>query len=154
MATYRFDYQNASDVEALNQTVAVTMDEIKAFIDQLFDNFNVDTCSTEHLNIIANVLGYPIDKEDDPDFIRKSLKNAISLYKSKGTAECIKVLFYNLGFYVDVVPLWTPDFVENVRIYPPYLKVDPAAYAIGFYDVTVINPDEQFTTAPGAIQII
>lgn len=161
MAIYKYDYANASDVDAITHEVAITLDEAKAFIDQLLLNFDVESCPVENLNIVANILGYPVDREDDPDFVRRSLKNAISLYKAKGTADSIKVLFYNLGFFVDVVPLWTPDFVEQVRIFPPYIKSTIAVvppngnpYLPGHYDVTVINPDEQFDTSAGAFQYI
>jgi phage tail P2-like protein len=161
MAKYTFDYSRATDVQKLNQTVAVTLDEVKAWVDQILDNLNIDTCPVEHMNIIANLLGYPINKEDDPDFIRRSLKNAINLYKSKGTEEAIKVIFYNLGFNVEVVPLWTPDFVEQVAVYPPYLEVKVPLipegglpYNGGYYDITVINPDDQMYTTSGAYQFI
>ena len=157
MAQYKFDYSSASDADALTHQVAITLDEAKAFIDQLLNNFDVEACPVEHLNIIANILGYPIDREDDPDFVRKSLRSAISLYKTKGTEDAVKVFFYNLGFYVDVVPLWTPDVTENVEIFPPYLKaylptVTGNPYKVGYYDVTVINPDNQFDTSTGAYQ--
>jgi phage tail P2-like protein len=161
MAQYKFDYANATDVDALTHEVALTLDEVKAFIDQLLNSFDIEACPVENLNIIANILGFPIDREDDPDFVRRSLRNAIALYKAKGTADSIKVLFYNLGFYVDVVPLWTPDFVEKVRIFPPYIKATIAKipdngnpYRPGYVDVTVVNPDEQFDTSVGAFQYI
>lgn len=160
MAQYKFDFDNASDVDALTHEVAITLDEAKAFIDQLLNVFDIEACPVENLNIIANILGYPVNKEDDPDFTRRSLRNAIALYKAKGTADSIKVLFYNLGFYVDVVSLWTPDFVESVQVFPPYIKATIAKitsgnpYRPGFYDVTVINPDSQMDTSIGAFQYI
>jgi|ERR1035438_307233 phage tail-like protein len=160
MAIFKFDSEHATDVAKLTNAVAITLDEAKSFIDQLLNSFDVEACPVENLNIIANILGYPIDKEDDPDFVRRSLRNAISLYKAKGTADSIKVLFYNLGFYVDVVPLWTPDFVESVQVFPPYIKATLAkinvgnSYNPGYYDVTVINPDEQFNTSVGGFQFV
>ena len=160
MAKYKFDYEHATDVDSLVHEAAITLDDAKAFIDQLLNSFDIEACPVENLNIIANILGYPIDREDDPDFVRRSLRNAISLYKAKGTADSIKVLFYNLGFYIDVVPLWTPDFIETVQVLPPYLKATLAKIntgnvnKLGYYDVTVMNPDEQIATSVGAFQYI
>lgn len=161
MAKYTFDYETSTDLQKLNQSVAVTLDEVKAWVDQILDNLNVDICPVEHLNIIANLLGYPINKEDDPDFIRRSLRNAINLYKSKGTEESIKVIFYNLGFNVEVVPLWTVDFIEQVQIYPPYIATKvpniPAGgipYNSGYVEVTVMNPDDQSVTVTDGYQFI
>ena len=159
MAQYKFDYSKATDVGALTQQVAFTLDECKAYIDQLLNVFDIDTCPTENLNIIANILGYPVNSQDDPDFTRRSLKNAINLYKTKGTEESLKIIFYNLGFYVNVVPLWTPDFIESVAISPPYLQAHiPTVVGNpplpGYYDVTVVNPDGQFNTMIGGYQYI
>ncbi len=160
MAQYQFDYSSATDVDALTHEVAATLDQAKAFIDQLLASFDIEACPVENLNIIANILGYPISAQDDPDFVRRCLRNAISLYKAKGTADCIKILFYNLGFYVDVVPLWTPDFIESVQVFPPYITatINQVAsgnpYKPGYYDVTVINPDAQSNTSTGAFQFL
>lgn len=159
MAQYRFAYQTATDVGALTQQVAFTLDECKSYIDQILNVFDIDNCPVANLNIIANILGYPVNAQDDPDFTRRSLKHAINLYKSKGTEESIRVIFYNLGFYVSVAPLWTPDFIESVAISPPYIQAHiPAVignpYKAGFYDVTVVNPDGQLFTAVGTYQYI
>jgi phage tail P2-like protein len=157
---YTFDYANATDASALTHEVAISLDEAKAFIDQLLNSFDIEACPVENLNIIANILGFPVNKEDDPDFMRRSLRNAIALYKAKGTADSVKVLFYNLGFYVDVVPLWTPDFTESVQIFPPYVKATISKitsgnpYKPGYYDITIINPDNQSDTSVGAFQYL
>lgn len=156
---YSFDYSKATDTQILNQTVAITLDEVKVWIDQLLDNLSVETCPTEHLNIIANLLGYPIGNEDDPDFIRRSLRNAINLYKSKGTEEAMKVIFYNLGFNVQVVPLWTANFVEPTLVSPPYIRTKipettKIPYNNGYCNVTVMNPDDQMFTLSGGYQFV
>ena len=157
---YTFDYSKASDASALTHEVAISLDTAKAFIDQLLNSFDIEAAPVENLNIIANILGFPVNKDDDPDFMRRSLRNAIALYKAKGTSDSVKVLFYNLGFYVDVVPLWTPDFTESVQIFPPYVKATISKitsgnpYRPGYYDVTIINPDNQSDTSIGAFQYL
>lgn len=152
-----FNYNTSSDIASITNEVAVTLDEIKAYIDQIFDVLDIDNCPVEHLNIIANLLNYPIDKEDDPTFIRRGLKNSISMYKTKGTEDCIKLLFYNLGFTVDIIPLWTPDIVENTLITPPYIQTSIIntnfPYKPGIYDVSVINPDNQLFVKLNSFEI-
>src|ERR1035437_9313023 len=138
----------------------ITINVHDNILDQLLNSFDIEACPVENLNIIANILGFPINKDDDPDFMRRSLRNAIALYKAKGTADSVKVLFYNLGFYVDVVPLWTPDFTESVQIFPPYVKATISKitsgnpYKPGYYDITIINPDNQSDTSVGAFQYL
>lgn len=143
-----FDYKNASDVEALTHVMAVTLDDVKYEIDQLPDSLDLDFSKPEHLNIIADLLAYQIDKEDDPDFQRKQLRVAIDSYKTKGTVESVKVLFYTLGFNVEVIPLWTPTYVDYIPVYPPFISVSssPATDIPQTVDVIVINPDNQSDT--------
>lgn len=155
---YTFDYENSSDVKILTHEAALTLDEVKSFIDQLLNNLDLNNVKENNLDIIANLLGYPIDKENDPDFRRRSLKNAIDLYKSKGTEDSIKILFYNLGFNVSVVPLWTADYIDFVKLVPPYLKglipLSVNNYKPGYYDVTVFNPDNQLDTKSSSYQYL
>jgi hypothetical protein len=159
MSQYVFDYDRASDVSILTHEVAITLDTAKAYIDQLLNSFDIDACPVEHLNIIANLLGYPVDKEEDSDFVRRSLRNTINMYKAKGTEDSIKILFYNLGFNVEIFPQWTADFIERVKLSPPYIKVfqqlvPKNAYKPGYNDVMVINPDRQYDTSTDAYQYL
>lgn len=145
-----FNLDGKSDVHIITQLAAMTLDSVKAFIDNLLDNFDIDRVPDENLGLINNLLGYPKDKEQDPDFVRKNLKYAIDLYKAKGTEDSIKILFYNLGINVDLIPLWTPDYTEYVEVYPPYIKVSvpslQSAYPTSLVDITVENPDGQMYT--------
>lgn len=142
-----FDYNNSSDIEKLNHIAAVTLDQIKALIDQLIDVYDLDFVKDEHLNIIASILGYPLDREDDNEFKRRQLKAAIDSYKAKGTEESIRVLFYTMGLNVEVIPLWTPDFREEITLTPPYVRIaSTPENSEGFKDVILINPDSQYHT--------
>ena len=158
--TYRFNYASGSSYQVLNHEVAITLDELKGYIDQLLDNFDIDKVSDEHLYIIADLIGFPIDKETDPDFKRRSLRSAIDLYKAKGTVESVVILFYTLGLNVEVLPLWTPDYTDMVEIFPPYIVAETAEltgnnkYEPGLYDVTVINPDLQYHTVQNMFEYI
>ena len=138
------DYDKTRDNNAIIPTTAIALDEIKTWIDQLLDLTSIDYAKDEHLSVIAKLLGYPFTKEDDPDIQRKFLRSAIPFYKSKGTVECFKILFYNLGYQVEVLPLWTANLVTDQTVLPPYLKISAmSALSQGYYDVHVINPDLQ-----------
>jgi len=153
-----FNNETATDLEKLNNVVAVSLDDIKAEIDQIVDNFDIDNVRPERLNIIGNMLGYKLGRETDPDFKRRSLKTAIDFYKSKGTPESIRILFFTLGFDVEVIPLWTADFQEQIEIAAPYIRVATPVlkhvFAPGYYDVHVLNPDEQGGVLVGAVQFL
>lgn len=149
-----FDTENKSDVQAVTQLAAMTLDTVKFYIDTILDNFDIDRVPDENLDIIHNILGYPRDKEEEPSFLRKNLKYAIDLYKTKGTVDSIKILFYSLGIDVDIIPLWTPDYTEYIEITPPYIKfvLPQLQYTASYTDITVVNPDEQMYTSSNSYQ--
>lgn len=150
-----FDYENSTDLEKFNNSVAATLDEIKLYIDKLVDTLDIDFCPKDKLYIIANLLGYELNREDDPDFQRRQLKSVIDSYKAKGTSDSIKILFYTLGVNVEVVPLWTPDFKQEVSLVPPYIQiVGTNQNPTGTFDVIVINPDEQLDTETQAYSYV
>ena len=102
MANY--DYTQNSDIENLNQVTAITLDEAKATIDQMMDVFNVDFAPASTLPIIASLFGFAIDATEDIEYQRKLLKTSIDLIKTKGILTFFKVLLYNLGFDIEIIP--------------------------------------------------
>ena len=144
---------DTTDIKALTQVMAVTLDEVKAMVDRLTDSLNIEFAPNEQLPLIAGILGFPYNEQDDPDFTRRQIKSAIDWYKTKGTTDSFKILFHNLGFDVDIIPLWTPDFCQNVPITTPFIFVQQVglAYTYSQTPVEVTNPDGQdvtFVTAP------
>lgn len=150
---YDFPSQANTDVKKLVGAAAFTLDEIKAYIDQYMDNFDVNRVNPNNIDIIGNLIGYPFSNETEPEFKRKLLQTAIDFYKAKGTEDSIRILFYTLGLNVDVVPLWTADYVDIVEISSPYMRVtfNLSEKTNNYADVTVINPDEQLDTLEAGI---
>lgn len=139
------DYEKTKDRNAILPTSAIALDEIKAWIDQLLDLNDIDLTKKENLVLISKLLNYPFTKEDDPNIQRRFLKSAIDFYKSKGTLECFKILFYNIGYEVEVIPLWTADITITRTVTIPYIRVIGLINNIpGIYNVQVTNPDGQF----------
>ena len=153
---YDFNKTASTDLGKLLNGVALTLDEIKSYIDLYIDNIDIERVPPENIDIPANLLGYPFSNETEAEFKRKLLRTAIDFYKAKGTAESVRILFYTLGLNVEVIPLWTPDFASYVNVDPPYIQAyfEIQGSPTGNYkSVTVINPDEQFYTAVSAIQL-
>jgi phage tail-like protein len=154
---YNFNTPANTDLKKLVNVAAYTLDELKAYIDQFVDNFDIERVDPKNISIISNLLGYPFSNETEIEFKRRLLRTAIDFYKAKGTADSIKILFYTLGLNVDVVPLWTADFKDFVEITPPYVQAEitlvEADITGAYKDVTIINPDEQLYTASAAIRL-
>lgn len=89
---------------------AITLDEIKQFIDDFTLLFDIDHCPTRYLIIIAKLLNFPLEETDSTEEQRRQLKTAISWYKSKGSRSAFEAFLYAFGFYANLVPLWTEDY--------------------------------------------
>lgn len=152
---YNFSSPSDTDIKKLTNVVSYTLDELKSYIDQFIDNFDIERVEPKNINIIGNLLGYPFSNETEVEFKRRLLRTAIEFYKAKGTSDSIKILFYTLGLNVEVTPLWTADFQDFVEISPPYVQAEVDVPSLtGLYkDVTIINPDEQLYTATSAIKL-
>lgn len=155
MATYNFDYEAGTPIENLTQVVSITLDELKAYTDQIMDVFDVDMAQPEHLPIIGALFGFQIDTNEDPEYQRKLLKTSIDLLKTKGTIEAFQIVFSNLGYNVKVHPMWTADVSEEVTVNLPYIQINNLPpNAVGTYDIVVLNPDDQLDTLVAGIEYI
>lgn len=144
MPTPIYNYSNKSDLQNFNRVISVSLDEMKSFIDEISDTLSIDFVKPEHFAIIASLLNVDLNKSEDEYLQRRQLKTALDLIKSKGTIDCFKVLMYNFGLEIEIIPLWTADYVEKVPIYPPTIVFTQPELSGGSYKVTVLNPDGQF----------
>jgi P2-related tail formation protein len=151
-----FPYDISDAAQILNNLASITLDDCLAQVDQLPYILDIEKCPDDKLHVISNLIGYPVDNQDDPNLRRNILKYAIDFYKVKGTPDSVRILFYTLGFDIDVVPLWTPDYQETKEVFPPYLKITlpitTNPYPSGYYSITVQNPDNQTDTETSAFQ--
>jgi hypothetical protein len=150
-----YNINTHSDLENFNHVVALNLDEMKSFIDEVSDNLSIEFVDEKYFGIIAALLNVELNKNEDPNLQRQQLRTALDTIRSKGTVECFKVFMYNFGLTVDIIPLWTPDYYEELEVVPPYIKVDYFdPMATGLYPITVINPDQQIQTVEKLFTII
>lgn len=125
----RHDDQESGDLRSFIKILGLSMDEIKSLIDQFTDIFNLDRCDPKYFDVLAALLGFPLNKLDSIELQRFQLKNAVEFWKRKGTIPVFKVLFYMLNYSIEVVELWTNDYkmfyptIMN-SLYTDYVYVD------------------------------
>jgi hypothetical protein len=146
-----YDFNSKTDLENFNHIIALNLDEMKSFIDEVSDNLSVEFVDQKYFGIIASLLNVQLDKSEDQYLQRQQLRTALDTIRSKGTLECFKVLMYNFGLEIDIIPLWTPDYYEELEITPPYIVIDGNVFLnmkipIDLYTVRVMNPDSQLDT--------
>jgi phage tail-like protein len=120
------DAARNGDLAAFTKVLALTMDEVKSYIDDFPKVFDIDQCDPKYFNGIATLLGYPLNRLDSVQSQRLQLKNAIQFWRKKGTADVFKILFYLLDYQINMLELWTTDYAifypgimfNGLEVYP------------------------------------
>ncbi len=105
------------DLEDFLKIVAIPLDDFKTFIEEFTTVFDPDNCEEKYLPYLAKILNFPLSDRDSTALKRRQLKTAVEWYKRKGLKEGFKILFYSLGYVVNLVELWTENYTDFYR-YP------------------------------------
>lgn len=108
---------DSGDLSDFLKIVAIPLDDFTNFVEQFTSIFDVDTCDPKYLPYLAKMVNYPLSDRDDVASKRLQLKNAVEFYKRKGLHESFRILFYSLGYVINLVELWTKDYSSFFR-YP------------------------------------
>jgi len=109
-AVMQDDDKQTGDLQNFIQILALTQDEVKSLIDQFTDIFDIEHCDSKYFDALAYLLGYPLNRLDSIESQRFQLKNAVELWKWKGTFEVFKILFYMLDYDLSIQELWTDNY--------------------------------------------
>ena len=111
-AQWKVDDVNLGNGDLANFTkvLALTLDDIKSYIDTFPAIFDIERCDPKYFPAIAALLGYPLNRLDSMDSQRLQIKNAIQFWRRKGTTEVFRILFYLLDYEIEMVELWTQDY--------------------------------------------
>lgn len=131
------------DLADFLKIIAIPLDEFSDFIEEFTSIFDVDTCEAKYLPYLAKMLNYPLSDRDDEQSKRMQLKNAVEWYKRKGLHEGFRILFYSLGYVINLVELWTRDY-ENFERYPgtwtpPVFHARIVGYNVNIVTITDAN---------------
>lgn len=119
-----YDVQDVhDDLKQFLQVVAVRFDEFYCFIEQFTSIFDPERCDPKYLPYLAHLINYPLSTRgfDSTNMAirdaavaraRRQLMQAVEVYKRKGLKEAFQILFYGLGYYIELVELWTDDYVN------------------------------------------
>ena len=86
---------------------AITMDELKDYIDSFTEVFDLERCEPKYLPYIAAILGYDLNLSDPVEVQRRHLRHAVAWYKVKGTEESFRIMFFAMGYRIRLYELWT-----------------------------------------------
>jgi phage tail P2-like protein len=111
------------DLKQFLETVAFSMDEFYCFIKDFTTIFDPDTCGEKYLKYLAILINYPLNTRGFDSTVpsvqeaairraRIQLKEAVEVYKRKGIKEAFQILLYSLGYYIELVELWTTNYIS------------------------------------------
>ncbi len=118
-----FEVQDVSeDLKQFLHVVAISMDEFYCFIEDFTTIFDPDLCPEAYLPYLAKLINYPLNTRGMDSLVpaikeaailrsRRQLRQAVEVYKRKGLKEAFQILFYGLGYYIELVELWTQNYV-------------------------------------------
>ena len=79
----------SGDFRSLLSLPAGTLDEIKEAIDRFPDIFDVEHCDERFLPLLAYLVGHHYDGTDTPENQRRLIREAVEIYRRKGTIPAI-----------------------------------------------------------------
>lgn len=88
----------AGDLRTFLSLPAGTLDELKQAIDDFPTIFDVDHCDERFLPLLARLVGLEVDGTCSPDCQRRRVREAVEIYRRKGTIPAIERDFDSLGW--------------------------------------------------------
>jgi len=107
-------------------------------IDGLLQITDVDVADEKYLDYIAALLGLELLGLDTAAQKRSLIKNAVAIYKIKGTNKSWEIIFKTLGFETDIIELWYDQAGALTPIDPMLGHLSPSTGPI-IGSITVAN---------------
>jgi phage tail-like protein len=118
------------DLKQFLQVVAIHFDEFWNWTEDFLKIFDPDRCPAKYLPYLAKLINYPLNtrgfdsevasiKQAAEERARRQLRTAVDVYKRKGMKEAFEILFFGLGYYIELVELYTKNYVSFFDAIPP-----------------------------------
>ena len=131
------------DLEAFLSVAATTLDELKEHIDRFGDLFDVNRCDPRFLSLLGEVVGHRFDPLADAETQRRDIREAIEIYRRKGTLPAIGRALAEDGWSGRIEETFRQALRLNRRGVLGRSKLPGTIYSLGAYRV------ESDTVTPG-----
>ena len=88
----------SGDLQALLNVPAASLDELKELIDRFPELFDVDRCEDRFLPFLGEIVGHRFDPLADAQTQRKLIREAVEIYRRKGTIPAISRSLTDIGW--------------------------------------------------------
>ncbi len=131
------------DLEAFLKIPATTLDELKEHIDRFPDLFDVNRCEARFLPLLGEIVGHRFDPLADAEVQRREIREAIEIYRRKGTLLAIGRALADYGWRGRIEETFRQALRLNRRAVVGRSKLPGSIYSLGAYRV------ESDTVTPG-----
>ena len=127
------------DLHSLLSLPAGTLDEIKEAIDKFPDIFDVDRCDERFLPLLAYLVGHQFDGTDTPANQRRLIREAVEIYRRKGTIPAIDRSLVSIGWDGHTEETFRSALRLNSRSKLSSAKLPGNVFSLGVYRVHSLN---------------
>ncbi len=131
------------DLEAFLKIPAAALDELKEHIDRFPDLFDVERCEARFLPLLGELVGHRFDPLSDAVSQRREIREAIEIYRRKGTLPAIGRALADHGWRGRIEETFQQALRLNRRAVVGRSKLPGSIYSLGAYRV------ESDTVIPG-----
>lgn len=132
----------AGDLRTFLSLPAGTLDELKQAIDDFPTIFDVDHCDERFLPLLARLVGLEVDGTCSPDCQRRRVREAVEIYRRKGTIPAIERDFNALGWQGELQETFRSALRLNARSRLSKAKLLGLVFSLGVFRVLCLNQTE------------
>ena len=132
----------AGDLRTFLSLPAGTLDELKQAIDDFPTIFDVDHCDERFLPLLAKLVGLEVDGTCSPDCQRRRVREAVEIYRRKGTTPAIERDFDALGWQGELQETFRSALRLNARSRLSKAKLPGLVFSLGVFRVLCLNQTE------------
>ena len=129
----------SGDLSSLLSLPAGTLDEIKEAIDRFPDIFDVERCDERFLPLLAYLVGHRYDGTDTPENQRRLIREAVEIYRRKGTIPAIGRSLTSIGWEGQIEETFCSALRLNSRSRLSSAKLPGNVFSLGVYRVHSLN---------------
>jgi phage tail-like protein len=133
------DKADGSDLSTFLALPAETLDELKASIDRLPGIFDVDHCDERFLPLLAMLVGHSYDGTDAPENQRRLIREAIEIYRRKGTLPAMNRNLSAVGWEGNIEETFRRALRLNARSRLNTARLPGQVFSLGAYRVHSFN---------------
>ena len=135
------------DLRTFLSLPAGTLDELKQAIDDFPTIFDVDRCDERFLPLLAKLVGLQTDGTRSPEYQRRRIREAVEIYRRKGTIPAIQRDLSALGWQGELEETFRSALRLNSRSRMGGSKLPGLVFSLGVFRVLCKNQTDRLRQA-------